>query len=58
MKYRVTFTVEVTDPELLLKKARAICGKFQQIMNDIIKSARSADPDLDDFDTEEIDSIE
>jgi hypothetical protein len=58
MKYRVTFTVAVTDPELLLKKARAICGKFQQIMNDIIKSARSADPDLDDFDTAEIDSIE
>ena len=58
MKYRVTFTVVVKDPELLLNKARAICGKFQQVMNDIIESARSADPELDDFDTAEIDSIE
>jgi hypothetical protein len=58
MKYRVTFTVVVTDPELLLKKARAISGKFLQIMDEIIESARAADPDLDDFDLEEIDSIE
>jgi hypothetical protein len=59
MKYHVTFTVVVTDPELLLKKARAISGKFQQIMDEIIiESGHPVDPDHENYEAAEIDSIE
>lgn len=58
MKYRMTFTVVVMDPELLLKKARAMAAELAAIEDEITESARLADPDIEDDDPEGVNSIE
>jgi len=58
MKYRVIFIVEVMDPELLLKKARAMAADFAGIEDALTKAARLANPDIEYDEPEGIYSIE
>ena len=58
MKYRVTFTVVVTDPELLLKSARAMAAELAAIEDEITESARLANPDIEYDEPEGVNSIE
>jgi len=57
MRYQVTFTVEVTDPELLLTKAREMEAKMTEIENELTAAARRRNLQ-EDYEPEGIDSIE
>jgi len=58
LRYRVTFTVDVTDPELLLKKARAMAADLAGIEDALTEAARLANPDIHYDEPEGIYSIE
>jgi hypothetical protein len=58
MKYHVIFTVVVLDPEALLKEAREMAAELKEIEDALTASARQADPDAEDYESEGIDSIE
>src|SRR5216683_6644581 len=58
MKYRVIFIVEVMNPELLLKKARAMAADFAGIEDVLTEAARSANPHIEYDEPEGIYSIE
>jgi hypothetical protein len=57
MKYRVTFTVNVMDPELLLRKAREMEADMTAIENELTAVARRRNLQ-EDYEPEGIDSIE
>jgi hypothetical protein len=56
-KYRVTFIIEVLDPELLLKRAREMEAHLTEIENELTATARRARGE-GDFEPEGIASIE
>jgi len=58
MKYGVTFTVQVTNPELLLERAREMDAELTEIENELTAAARRARGDTQDYEPEGVDSIE
>jgi|SRR5471032_2518519 hypothetical protein len=58
MKYGVTFTVQVTNPELLLERAREMDAEPTEIENELTAAARRARGDTQDYEPEGVDSIE
>jgi hypothetical protein len=57
MRYRVIFTVDVTDPELLLEKAREMEAELTAIENELTAAARGRKHQKA-YDPEGISSIE